>query len=517
MAQYVLAIDAGTGSCRAVVFDRAGRQVSLAQQEWTHRPVPGVPGSQSFETGRNWRLISRCIREALVEVDPAQVRAVSASSMREGMVLYDESGREIWACPNVDSRAADEARLMVEDGTAEKIFFESGDWVSITDPPRFLWIRRNRPDLFRRIAHVGMLSDWILHRLSGRFVTDPSVGSSSAMFDLRRRTWSARVAGLCGLEPDIFPEVVESGTEVGSVTQRASAETGLAAGTPVVAGGADTQMGLLGIGAGRPGSVTVVGGSFWQTTVLMDRARIDRRMRLRTLCHALPGRWMMEGIGFYCGLTMRWFRDAFCQGEKEEAERRSVDAYSVMEELARRVPPGSEGVIGLFSNVMNSRRWTHASPTLMQFDIGDPGRSGKKECIRAIEESAAYVALGHLRIIESITRSSAGSIVMTGGASKGRLWPQVVSDVLGVEVEIPVVKESTSLGTAICAGRAAGWYDDIGEASARLARTERRLKPSRKNHETYRALYSNWREVYDRSLEMADEGLVRPLWRAAGV
>jgi autoinducer 2 (AI-2) kinase len=162
---------------------------------------------------------------------------------------------------------------------------------------------------------------------------------------------------------------------------------------------------------------------------------------------------MMEGIGFYCGLTMRWFRDAFCQSEKEEARRHGTDAYTIMEELARSVPPGSEEVLGVFSNVMDSKRWIHASPALMQFDIGNPGRSGKKECVRAIEESAAYVALGHLKIIEEITKGRADQVTLTGGASKGSLWPQVVSDVLGVEVKIPVVKESTSLGAAICAGR----------------------------------------------------------------
>src|ERR1700722_16567131 len=187
-----------------------------------------------------------------------------------------------------------------------------------------------------------------------------------------------------------------------------------------------------------------------------------------------------------------------------------------MEDLATAVPPGSNGVLGIFSNLMNSKRGGHASPSFMQFEIGDPARSGKKECIRAIEESAAYVALGHLKIIESITRGRTDHVLLTGGASKGMLWPQVVSDVLGVRVNIPVVKESTALGSAICAGRGAGWYDDVQEASRRMARIEKRLEPSRKNHELYERLYSNWSEVYERSLAMVEEGLVRPLWRAAG-
>jgi autoinducer 2 (AI-2) kinase len=518
MPRYVMALDAGTGSCRAVIFDRGGNQVSMAQHEWTHLPLRGVPGSQVFETRRNWELVSMCIREAMFNrsIDPSQIKAVSASSMREGMVLYDGSGREIWACPNVDSRAGREASELIEGGLAQKLFFEGGDWVSITAPPRFLWIRRNRPEIFRRIAHMGMISDWMLYRLCGRHVTDPSIGSSSAMFDLKKRRWSPRAAEITGLSTDVFPEVVEAGSVAGEVTARASEETGLQPGTPVVTGGGDTQLGLLGIGVTEPSRVTVVGGSFWQTTVLLPSARIDRRMRLRTLCHVVPGQWMMEGIGFYCGLTMRWFRDAFCQSEKEEAKRHGRDPYDVMEELAMAVPPGSNGVIGVFSNLMDSKRWIHASPSFMQFDISDPARSGKKECVRAIEESAAYVTLGHLKIIDSLTRRHTEEVTMTGGASKGKLWTQVVADVLGVRVSVPVVKESTALGCAICAGTGAGWYGSLQEASQMLARVERKIEPNAAHHREYERLYQNWSKVYGRALGMVEEGLVRPLWKAVG-
>ena len=193
---HLLAVDLGTGSCRAILFDEDGRQVAVAQREWSHPALPGFPGSQVFDTARNWPLVTACIREALAEsgVPASSVAAVSSTSMREGMVLYDAAGREIWACPNVDSRASSEADELVRSGAARRIFERGGDWVSITSPARFLWIREHEPAVFGAIAHVGMLSDWVLYRLSGRFVTDPSSGSSSNLFDLARRTWSPRFA-----------------------------------------------------------------------------------------------------------------------------------------------------------------------------------------------------------------------------------------------------------------------------------------------------------------------------------
>jgi autoinducer 2 (AI-2) kinase len=515
---HLMAIDLGTGSCRAVIFDDAGRQIAIGQREWSHLPSPGVPGSQVFDTAKNWRLVSECTREALQRagLSAEAIRAVSATSMREGIVLYDAEGHEIWACPNVDSRASSEATALVRSGRAEQIYRRGGDWVSITCPARLLWIRDHEPDVFSRIAHLTMLSDWALFKLSGEFVTDPSAGSSSGMFDLAQRIWSKEITEWCGLRGAVLPPVREPGTRLGAVSAVAAKDTGLAVGTPVVVGGADTQLGLVGIGVTEPHQLTIVGGTFWQQTVVLPMPLIDPEARLRTLCHAVPGRWMIEGIGFYSGLAMRWFRDAFCDTERAEAARRNVDPYVVMEERASGVPPGANGVMAILSNLMDAKRWVHASPSFVQFDIGDPGRSGRNECIRAIEESAAYVSVGHTRIIESLTSKRSAHAVFTGGASKGSLWPQIVADVLGIPVKVPVVKESTSLGAAIYAGVGIGLYSSAEEAAKHLVRFEKRFDPDSATHAMYEQRYSDWSRAYARLLEISEAGLLKPLWRAAG-
>ncbi len=516
--QYLLAIDAGTGSCRAVLFDPDGKQVAMAQREWTHYPQPEYPGSQVFNTRANWMYICDCIRQVLATpgVTPDSILGVSSTSMREGIVLYDKAGQEIWACPNVDSRAGEEAAELVDRKLAEKIYFTGGDWVAITSPPRLLWLQKHEPETFERIAHLTMLSDWILFKLCGEYITDPSAGSSSGMFDLALRTWSDEIVKMCGLSPDVLPAVYESGTVLGRVHGQAAIDTGLKEGTPVVVGGADTQLSLVGIGQVEAGQFTIVGGTFWQHTVGVNQPLIDPESRLRTLCHAIPGQWMLEGIGFYSGLTMRWFRDAFCQLELEQAQRLNQDPYVLMEQIALEVPAGSNGVMGIFSNLMNAKRWIHASPAFLQFDVGNPANSGRKECIRAIEESAAYVAYGHMKIIESLTGLNFSEIVFTSGAAKGTLWPQIMADVLNCRVKVPVVKESTSLGAALYAGLGVGLYQDLKSVAQSIVSFEKTYEPDPTNHQIYQELYEQWSRIYERSLSMVEEGLIRPLWRAAG-
>ena len=225
---------------------------------------------------------------------------------------------------------------------------------------------------------------------------------------------------------------------------------------------------------------------------------------------------MTEGIGFFCGLTMRWFRDAFCEREKEIAAQQGVDPYHLLEKQAANVPPGSNGVIPIFSDIMNAKKWLHASPSFVQFDMNKPQNSGKKECFRAIEESAAYVAWGHLKIIESITRRRAKEIALCGGASMGFLWPQILADVFGIPIRVPVVKESTALGAAICAGVGVGIFPNLRDTAKRLVRWERTFEPNENYHKQYVRLYKQWSEVYGRMVDMVENGLLRPLWRAAG-
>jgi autoinducer 2 (AI-2) kinase len=217
----------------------------------------------------------------------------------------------------------------------------------------------------------------------------------------------------------VFPPIIDSGTAIGAVRGRAAAATGLIVGTPVVVGGADTQLALLGIGVSAPGQFTVVGGTFWQNTVVLDHALIDPDARLRTLCHTVPGRWMMEGIGFYCGFVMRWFRDAFCEIEQAQAEREGVDPYTLLERKAATLPAGSNGVFGIFSNLMQADHWVHASPSFIGFDLSNPAHTARIECFRAIEESAGYVSRGHLEIVEELTGRQVGDAVFTGGGRKG--------------------------------------------------------------------------------------------------
>ncbi len=509
--QYLLAVDAGTGSTRALLFTAVGEQVASASREWVHREPADAPGGQDFDTATNWGLVAECIAEVLdkAAADGDDVAAISTTSMREGIVLFDKDNNEIWACPNVDGRAGVEALELIAEGNADLIYETGGDWVSITSPARLRWIAKHRPRIWEQVAGMCLLSDWISFKLCGEIVTEPSCGSSSGMFDLSTRTWSPEIVQICRLDASVLPPVVDPGTVVGGVTAAAAAATGLKVGTPVVAGGADTQIGLMGAGV-EVNTVAVVAGTFWQTTALIDRPLVDPGGRLRTLCHLVPGQWMIEGIGFYSGMAMRWMRDAFCQPEVHEAREAGADPYALMEALALQIPAGSNGVLAIMSHIMNSKEWVHAAPSFVGFDLANPEGTGRAAAIRAVEEAAAFVARGHLDIIREVTGLNPTEVVFTGGSAKGQLWPQIIADTLNVNVIVPAITESSALGAAVCAGVGAGFYSSLLDVPFDRA-VHKSLTPNPRTAEAYDRYYARWLRVYEQMLEITKRGPLAPM------
>lgn len=518
--KYLLAIDAGTGSVRAVLFHPDGTQVGCVQREWEHKEDPRYPGSMDFDWVQNWDLACTCIRGVLAEtgIAPEQIAAISTTCMREGIVLYDKDGNEIWACANVDARSNDEVgKLIAMNPDLEKeIYLKSGQTYALGALPRLLWVKDKMPEVYEKIATVGMFNDWLIKKLTGVEAIEPSNGSTTGIFDLKSRKWDTSIAGKCGLREDIFPPVAECGTVLASVNEKGAADTGLAVGTPVVVGGGDCQLGTIGVGATEPNQAAVFGGSFWQYEFNTDQGSTDPDCRVRVNCQAIPGVWQYEALAFKPGLVMRWFRDGFCQLEKQIAKETGEDPYNILNKEAEKIPAGSYGMVCAFSDIMNFINWKHASPTFTNFEL-DPEKFNRYTFYRAILENTALLVRGHMELVKEATGSMPSEIIFAGGAAKSPLWAQILSDVLGLPVRVPVVKEATALGAAILAGYGVGIYSSIEEGAKRTVKWDKVYQPNEENHKVYGELYTTWREVYAPQLELVNRGITKPMWTAPGL
>jgi len=520
MSKYIMAIDAGTGSIRSIIFDESFNQVAVASEEWTHKEDPRYEGAIDFDVAYNTTLLFKTIDDVLTssKIEPNDIVAISTSSMREAFVLYDENKEEIWAVSNVDARAIKEVVELqsLENQIEEDIYMLSGQTFALGAIPRLLWVKNNQPQIYEATRYITMLNDWLTYKLTGILSVEPSNGSTTGMINTKTRTWDDTLITRCGLKDNMYPEVLESGTTVGTISEAFARTTGINKDCIVAVGGGDVQLGCLGVGVVEDKEAALLGGSFWQLEYNTATPSLKEDIKIRVNCHAAKDLWQQELIAFYPGLVLRWFRDTFCRYEVEQAKILNTSPFDLLNEAAKDVPVGSNGVLCSFSSVMDYKEWKHPAPCFTNFGI-DPEKYNTATFYRAILENSALVTLGHKKIIENTFGTFPNEITFASGASNSPLWCQIVSDVLGVTVKVPKIKEATALGAAFCAGYAAGLIDNLTSDVKKYIEIETTYHPNQDNHQKYQEIFENWQQLSTAQNDNSATGFLNYMWKAPGV
>jgi autoinducer 2 (AI-2) kinase len=493
-----------------------GAQVNTGSKEWYVSQNSDITGAFDFDAKNNWAVVCECIKKALQGIDPTEVKAITATGFRHGMFCIDKTGNEIFACFNMDTRAGEQIDHLNSSGLSKQIYQIAGDWPGVHALPRLLWIKDKAPAIYEKIDKVILASDWAVYRLCGVSAVEPGDASSTVIMDISTRQWSSEIISLCNLRRDIFPQIVDSGTILGTISKTIAEETGFSPGTPVTVGVADTQAALVGVGSHGTGSSAIVAGTWWLDCCILDKPYKDDQMRMRISCHSEPGQWICEGVGTLVGMATRWFRDAFCDEEKRLAQEQRIDAYAILDKKTLDVPAGSYGLQVLFSDLANQKYWKMAPASFIGWDILNTSNSHKGVFFKAILENAAYQVYGEYQNIKEITGLSSESVLLAGGAAYSKVWGQIIADVLGKPVRIPVVKEGTAIGAAMYAAVGVGIFKNSAEAISSLVREEGVFEPNIRNHEKYLNEFRRWRELYRIGLDLVEQGLARSMWQSGG-
>lgn len=495
-AKYVLAIDAGSGGGRALVIDLRGNLVSSASQDWSYDvPADAGPMGKEFDPEKFWGIICQLIAEAVKKaaVAASDIVAVSAASQRQGMVFLDKEGQELYAGPNTDIRAIVEG-FSIDGEFGSEVYSITGHAPSlIFAPARLAWFKTNRPKVYERIATVLSISDWVIYRLSGERVGEASCVSGIGLVDVCDLKWSNRLAEMLELPQGVCPEIATAGTFVGTVTPAAAEQTGLAPGTSVVVGGADTQCGLLGMGVKDERQVGIVAG--WSGSIQMVTAEpiIDSKRRIWTTCHVLPGKWILESNAQQSGGAYRWLKGIlFAESDIDESND-SGETYALMDELAQDVPPGSGGVLAFIGPTVMDMTLMRISLGGFIFPVTPSVTDIKREnLIRAALENLAFAFKANCVQLGEISRLKVKEVSIGGGLAQSRCLVQILSDVLGMPVTTFGVRHVTSWGTAMCAAVGCGAYPDLERAIEVMSPKSRIVEPNPQRVQEYAPCYERW-------------------------
>jgi len=494
--KYVLAIDAGSSGGRALIFDLSGILISSAGREWTYNvPEDAGPMGKEFDPEEFWRFICELIGEAMAKgaVVPADIIAVSTSSQRQGVVFLDREGRELYAGPNTDIRAIIEG-FTIDGEFGREVYEITGHAPSLLfSPAKLHWFKANRPEIYEQIATAFSISDWTTYRLSGQRVGEASCISSIGLVDVGELKGSGRLEEMLDLPAGVCPEIATAGTRLGTVTAEAAKQTGLAAGTSVVVGGADTQCALLGMGVTEGGQVGIAAG--WSGSIQMVTLEpiIDPRSRVWTTCHVLTGRWILESNAQQSGGAYSWLRGILF-GESDA----DGDTYALMDRLADKVSPGAGGVVAFIGPMVMDM--TRMRPSLGGFilPVTPSVTDFKREhLIRAALENMAFAFKANCVQLEEISQSKMKEVRIGGGLAQSSCLVQMLADVLDMPVTAFDVRHVTSWGTAMCAAVGSGSYTDFEQAIAGMKPKSKVIEPDPRRTQEYAGYYRKWLSTAD--------------------
>ncbi len=492
---FLIGIDLGSSGCKVSLLDTATGKVLVLSDEYpTYYPAPGWAEQEP----EDWiTSVSSLIKEVLScsACRPSAIDAVGLSGVTHSPVMLDADNDVLGKTIHLtDSRSKKQAAKLKEHagGLIERLGMNSVDvmWtISMLD-----WIREEEPDRWKKISKIFFPKDYLRYRLTGLVMTDYVDAQGTLLFNPLKKIWEPELAGLIGLDMDILPEVAEPTRIVGEVTGEGAEWSGLAPGTPVIAGSTDTLCEIFAAGSRSSGDTTIKLATFGRITVISDRP--VTAPGIITYTYIVPGLWYPGTGTRSCGTSLRWFRDEFCRDLKEG----DVSPYRAMEEEAKNVPIGSDGVV--FHPYLQGEGSPYDDPELRGDFVGLTLHHRRGHLIKAVLEGVAFSLLDSVEYIRKKGINIKPPVKFIGGGSRSRMWTEILADVIGMDAVIPEFADA-SVGAALLAGVGTGFFSKIEEAldyRRKIVNTinfdERRNKQYRRYFDIYREVQSSLESIY---------------------
>lgn len=493
--KYILAHDTGTGGDKAVLCDLNGKVLYSAYQSYGL----SYPQAEWVEQDPDelWRAVAATTRQVLQEsgVDPAAVIGVGVSAQMWNTLPVDEHGTPLTPMLSwLDLRSVRQADRLSKGDMPAFLFKHTGNIPTAKDSiPKILWLKEERPEIWKRTAYLLDCKEYILFKLTGRIAIDWVGASVYFLFDPITKSWSQEVCQALGIPIEKLPPAYPCTQVIGEITPQAARETGLKAGTPVVICAGDVAVAQTGAGANREGKVHLCIGTATWVGVSTSTFRNDPEKPFWGLNHIDPSKYIIAGEMETGGGALMWFRDVLCQEERRLAADSHRSTYDLLTDLAGSVPPGSDKLI--FLPWLSGER----APVLDHYArggyIGLTLSHTKSHLTRAVMEGVAY----HIRwICEAMEKTGFWIEAFNGigGGCNSPLWTQIIADVTGRPLSVMQNHlEAGAAGAALTVAVGLGIHPNM-DAVDDLIAVDHTVQPVEARWARYDSLYRIYRDLY---------------------
>ena len=481
----MIAIDVGTTAVKAALITENLTITGLSIKEYTL----STPSQEIVELNSSvyWDNFIAAVRELLSKTNfpPDEIVSITCTTQGETFIPVDKNGAALYnAIVWLDSRAADEGIFIGNQFPKEHFYAKTGvpELNGYTPIAKLLWFKNNHPDIYNKTCKFLLLEDFLITKLTGVFITNPSIMCSTGYFDINSsRIWN-EILDYSGIDPQKIPDVLPCGSIAGVLSPDAAAILGLPAGISITTGAMDQAAAAVGSGSIQEGTLVETTGTALVVTTSINSPDTDIWKPVCVYTHGIQSKYLKVLVIQAAGIIYKWFRDTFCIDLAE-------DRFGEMNKLAAMEPPGSRGL--LVYPHFTGTQFPLTNNKIRGSFIGVGLDTTRGSFLRAIMESIAFT----LRECIEYLGVHPDEIRSLGGGSKSSLWNQIKADVTGIKICTMSIEEAALLGAAILGGCATGIFTSPETACAGM-NGNNQYRPDKTNRSVYDECYGRYRQLY---------------------
>lgn len=477
---YFIGIDLGTSAVKLLLMDEAGQVERIVSRAYPlDFPRPGWSEQDPLDW---YEQTAAGLHELTEGIDPSGIEAVSFAGQMHGLVALDKKDQVLrpailWN----DGRTGEQTEyLNVEIGKTALIDYASNIAFAGFTAPKLLWMREHEPDLFAVIDKIMLPKDYLLYRFTGIHATDYSDASGTLLLDVPRKTWSEDMLRLCGLGEDVLPRLFNSWDQVGSLTEEAARDCGLAAGTPVIAGAADNAAAAVGTGTIGNGSCNISLGTSGTLFICGNDFSPHPDVPIHHFVHA-DGGFHLLGCMLSAASCNQWWCDDILKTDDYDTESSAIRGL------------GENTVF--FAPYLTGERSPHNDPDVRGCFLGLSRDTSRAQMTQAIFEGVAFGLRESLDAARKLG-AKVDSATICGGGAKSSLWKKITANILDLPLTTVVCEEGPGYGAAILAAVGCGAFDSVADAAEQLIKKKDQTLPDPALAAKYEKQYEKYRKIY---------------------
>lgn len=462
MTEYMLGVDLGTTSTKAVLFTYSGEIVEQSTVEYPLlTPVPGAAEQDPEEILAAVKLsIKNVMQES--KINKETVQFISFSAAMHSLIAVDQKGNVLtksitWA----DQRSEPYAKKLKET-IGHDIYLKTGTPIHPMSPlSKLLWLREEKSEIFEKAAKFIGIKEYIFKEFFGEYVSDYSIANATGLMNMYTLDWDKEALEIAGVGKTQLPKIVPTTEVFTGISSTLAEELGITKDTPFVIGANDGCLANLGVGAIEEGVVALTIGTSGAIRTISSKPISDPKGRI--FSYALTeNHWVVGGPVNNGGMVLRWLRDELCESETQEAREQDCDPYDLMTEIIDQVKPGSEGL--LFHPYLAGERAPSWNANARGSFFGLGMHHKKQHMMRAVLEGINMNLYTVLLALEELI-GIPDKVHATGGFARSSVWRQMIADIFNQEVHVPATVESACFGAAFLGLYALGEVDDLSEVT----------------------------------------------------